>query len=51
MNAKTKTTNLDQMRERLATLKAGLDGLSRPKWNEQKAEIDFWWLTLNTRKA
>ena len=41
MNAKTKTTNLDQMRERLATLKAGLDGLSRPKWDRQKAEIDL----------
>ena len=41
MNTKTKTTNLDQMRERLATLKAGLDGLSRPKWDRQKAEIDL----------
>ena len=41
MNAKTKTTNLDQMRERLATLKAELDGLSRPKWNKQKAEIEL----------
>jgi hypothetical protein len=29
------------MRERLATLKAGLDGLSRPKWDRQKAEIDL----------
>ena len=41
MNTKTKTTNLDQMRERLATLKAELDGLSRPKWNKQKAEIEL----------
>jgi hypothetical protein len=39
MEPEINTTNLDQMRNQFATLRAQLDGLPRTEWNKHKAKL------------